>query len=233
MILNCINLKELRQIHLIKVLLAIGLEGFIKNFLIFSFYGFAVTLCIDLVCGLKKDLPDSIESILTGPLSFYTFIAMLVFSIIALLISSKMGSIECDFHEKRPKRIFYFSIPFCEVSISIGVVICGSLLGIGIALHVISLWDDVAKGLYAALYACSLFTALFLYPFILMIVSMLDQENKALKQSFILNILYIAIISLYGYYKLPLHDVVMSSIVIFLIVIGVIGLKFALKKHNN
>jgi hypothetical protein len=233
MILNFTNLTKIKDSQLTKILLAIGLVGFVKNFLIFTFYGFFITLYIDIFHGLKKELPESLEGALSGPISIYTFITTLVFSIIALLICSKVGKIECDFNNKRPKRIFYFSIPLCEASISVGVVICAALLGIAIALHLASLWDEQAKGLYASLYACSLFIALFIYPVILVIVSILDQKNKAIKQSLTFSVLYIAIIFLYAYYNMPLHNMVISAAGIFLLVIGLIAFRFLQKKYNK
>lgn len=224
--LNC------KQAHLIRVLLALGLEGMIKNLLIFVIYGFFTALFITVMYGMKKDLPDSIEGVLTGPISYYTLIVILIASTCLLLITSRNGNIKCDFEKKRPKRMFYFSIPLCEASISIGVVMCGALLGIAIALNVASIWDDAAKEYYASVYALSLFSALSLYPFILLFVSILDQENKTLKQSATFNLIYVITIFLYSYYTLPLWDTVISSGVIFVFSFTVTCIN-AYRKHNN
>lgn len=209
--------SRLKESHLINILFTIGLGGFIKNFLAFSFYGFFAVILIYILYGLEGELSSTYKSILEGPIAIPTFIVTLIFSLVLLLALSKMGKVKCDFFNKKPKRIFFIALPFCEVSISVGVVICAALFGLALGLNFISLWNDTAKQLYPTFYTGSLFIALFIYSVSIMIVSILDKENKAIKQTTIPSIIHIVIAASYLYFNLPFKELIFMSVMLLIL----------------
>lgn len=160
------------------LLKAIGLSAALKGFIIFISYGFITTIYIHFRHGLDADLPESVIATLEGPLSIYTFGWLALVGIISLFITTGFGAKECDFVSKKPKLVFYFSLPICEAAMALGVVIGATLLGIAIASNFLYFIGSTQIEIYPVYYALSVFAFFVTFPVAYFSLSLLDAGKK-------------------------------------------------------
>jgi hypothetical protein len=161
-----------------KYLRAIGLSSLVKGFVVFFVYGFLLTLYIEFVHGLESDVPDSVSSLLNGPLSLHLFGALALFGLSFFFIVTKFFPKEVDLENHRPKRIYWFALPVCECAIALGIVIVGFLFGSAIAAAGVFFTDFTSVDVYKMLFALSFAMLLYTLPIMYFTLLMLDTEGR-------------------------------------------------------
>lgn len=193
---------------MIKYLQLIGMEGIVKGFFVFLIYGIATTIYIHLAHGLESDLPNEVKLTLEGPLSIYTFGWLSLAGLAFLLILSKGGTLPCNIESKRPKRVFWVALPFCEAAIALGIVIGATLLGVAISAQFLSIWSDAANEIYPTFYGLAVFFAFITYPVIYFTLAVLDTSKTIEIQLNIAAAIYVLAVGILMYLGLPLSDVI-------------------------
>ncbi|MCL7931538.1 hypothetical protein [Halomonas llamarensis] len=191
-----------------EILRSVGIISALKAFFVFFVYGVSIILFIKIFYGLDADLPDAVIATLEGPISLYTFLWLSIFGLIALFFATKYGSRHCDFYNSRPKRVFWFSLPICEAAIALGVVICGTFLGVAFCSHALFKLSLTDVLFYSQFYGLAAVMLIITFPVVYFTISLVD-SGKAIYfwNSGGLFFYFLFVIYSYFYINLPVDHV--------------------------
>lgn len=219
-----------KSITLRSYLKAIGIDTIVKITWIFLLYGFLTTLYIHFTYGLNSELPIEVSATLENPISMYTFGWLGFLGLTFHLFATNFGKLECNLETRRPRRVFWFSLPLCEAAISLGVVICATLLGIAFAVDLVSApgsETDKTATLFYMLFMVSIF---FNYPIAYFTMLFMDSQNIIKTQLNIMGSVYIISMSYVLYIGLPFKQIIeIAAIFSVLMVIYYFIRKFIIK----
>lgn len=154
----------------------IGARGIKENFFVFFVFGISIVLFGGVAFDLTKDLPDKFVKIIQESFAINTFV---ILTCIGLVISALTGSLagEKAIHHR---FISKWVLAFSRVGLSAGAIVSGMLLGIGVALWLITL--GAKNGQLAAeairFIGLSFFFVLILLPLIIVHLYLLFPWSK-------------------------------------------------------
>lgn len=218
---------------MLKYLEVIGAESLIKGFLVFLLYGISITTYINVAHGLDSELPETVIMTLEGPLSIYTFGWLTFVGLLLLSALSKCGRVECNIENKKPFRIFWVALPFCEAAIALGVVIGATLLGIALSAHFISMWNEAADKIYPMFYALSVFFVFVTYPVVYFTILTVSTEKKVERQLNWTVAAYVVLVGLILFIGLPVRDIVEIGVSFGALMLVFLLWKYFLRNHNK
>jgi len=191
-----------------KYLRVIGLSSLVKGFGVFFVYGLLLTLYIEIAHGLENDVPESVGSLLDGPLSLHLFGALALFGLVSLFLITRFNTKAIDIEKHRPKRIFWFALPVCECAIALGVVIVAFLFGAATAAATLYFIGSTAVDIYIKLLGLSLAMLIYTLPIMYFTLLMLDTEDKIKKYLDICAGVYFLVVVVLLIIGLPSSDLI-------------------------